>query len=347
MPSTRLFVAAVIGSSAANGRPAGTHTWAYGYPGPQRIVIEESSSATSARRRSRPRRYRSSKVRRPIGSASRGSACSPAGREAALVEGEVGASRQSQLPLAPGRARQPQVGVPSERHRDRSATGRDDRRVERELVLAGDDGDLDAVRERERRRVDVDRGAEARPAATGRASAEPPSRPAHEQAVDREAVAVGAEREAGQVDVDAGGPVAARRQPVRPRREQREAERGAGPQRRQAAGQRQVLSTPAAQRDAGHPEVGEERGRELAGGDAHRRLTPEPALVDGPGHDRHGPSRHGDRGRRRAAAHRIHSETDAAVPRVFIHSWTDRPSSASIVGDVLRGGRPDRARACG
>ena len=32
VPSTRLFVAAAIGSSAANGRPAGTHTWAYGYP---------------------------------------------------------------------------------------------------------------------------------------------------------------------------------------------------------------------------------------------------------------------------------------------------------------------------
>ena len=64
-----------------------------------------------------------------------------------------------------------------------------------------------------------------------------------------------------EVDVDAGGPVAAGRQPVRPRGEQREAERGARPQRRQPAGQRQVLAAAAAQRDPGHPEVGEERRR--------------------------------------------------------------------------------------
>ena len=149
-------------------------------------------------------------MRRPIRSLSRCLGLCRARREPELVDREMRARGQPQLPMAAGRARQPQVGVPPERHRDRPTAGGDDRRVDRERLFMGDDGDLDAVRIRERRRVHVDRGPESCPFTAGRAAVETPSRFAHEETVDGEAVGVGAEREAGQVDVDAGSPVVAR-----------------------------------------------------------------------------------------------------------------------------------------
>ena len=107
-------------------------------------------------------------MRRPIGSASADSACSsPVGMPRSSSARWV-ARREPQAPVPSGRAGQAQVGVPSEGDRHGPLPGRDDRRVDRQLALAGRDGHLDAVRERERRGVDVDRRAEAGAAGAGR-----------------------------------------------------------------------------------------------------------------------------------------------------------------------------------
>ena len=210
-------------------------------------------------------------MRRPIGSASAGSACSPpVGMPRSSSARWVRAgSRRCQLPS--GCAGQAQVGVPAEGDRHGPRPGRDDRRVERQPAVAGGDGHLDAVRERERRGVDVDLGAEAARPRAGRASTEAPSRPAHQEAVDREPVAVGAERQPVEVDVDAGRPVAAGRQAVGPRGEQRDAERGTRPQRGQAAGQRQVLATA---RSAARPRSSRGRAGTSPTGRRQRRARP-------------------------------------------------------------------------
>ncbi len=224
VPSTRLFVAAVIGSSAAKARPGRYPHLRVRVPGPtaerdRRIVLGHQCEPALA----------AEEVQVVEGAPADPFAlpcrelCRPR-REPELVEREMRARGQPQVPLAAGRARQPQVGVPPERHRDPPAAGGDDRRVERERLFTGDDGDLDAVRIRERRRVHVDRGPETCPLTAGRAAIETPSRFAHEETVDRETVGVGAEREAGQVDVDAGGTVVARPQPVRPWGQQGEAQ---------------------------------------------------------------------------------------------------------------------------
>ena len=59
--------------------------------------------------------------------------------------------------------------------------------------------------------------------------------------MDGQSVIVGGERDAGEVDVDAGGAVAARTEPVGPRRQQRQAGGVTGPQRVDATRQREVL----------------------------------------------------------------------------------------------------------
>ena len=122
-------------------------------------------------------------------------------------------------------------------------------------------------------RLAVPRRAERRPI---RQPDRPTSRPWIGQAVG-----VAAERQAVEVDGDAGGSVAARA-----RRFAHGASSGSPsvvPARSagQTAREGEVLVTAAAQRDAGHPEVGEERRRELAGGERHRRLAPEPDLLHG------------------------------------------------------------------
>ena len=215
------------------------------------------------------------------------------------------ARRQAQVPAAARGSRQPQVRMPSECHGHGSPARRHDGRVDGQLTVAGGDGELDPVGERERRRVDIDRRVETGGAAAGRASSDPPPGPADEQAVDRQAVCVTAELQAVEVDGDARCSIAARAEAVRPWRQQRQSQRLAGAQRRQTAGEGEVLVTAAAQRDAGHPETGEERGGELAGGERHRRLAPEPLLN-----------------------HRFHS----ASPPVASRSWTN---SGRVRGDDL------------
>ena len=244
----------------------------------------------------------------------------------------MGAGRQSEVPAA--RAACPAAAGTGASRRPRArrgVPGRDDGRVERQPAVAGG---------RRRPRCGAGTGTpgastsiaarEARPAAAGRAATEPPAGSADEQAVDREPVAVGAERQPGEVDVDAGGPVAADasrfahgassgRPSVAPAR-------SAG----EAAGQREVLPAAAAQRDAGHPELGEERGGQLAGGDAHRRLAAEAALVHGPGRGGHavaglrvdGGERLGDRPRATCPRRRCRSAISTTPPMIMIPAPT-------------------------
>ena len=108
--------------------------------------------------------------------------------------------------------------------------------------------------------------------------------------MDGEAVPVGAEREAGEVDVDAGGPVAPRPEPVRPRSEQGKPQGLASSKCRQATGEREVLAASPAEGDAGHPEVREERGREVSGREDDGGLPPEATVVDRCGRDAQGTS---------------------------------------------------------
>jgi hypothetical protein len=111
--------------------------------------------------------------------------------------------------------------VPPERDRHAPTTGRDQRGVDGEPPVAGGDLHLDPVRERERRRVDVDRGPHAGDPAAGGLVVDPPPRAPDQEAVDRDAALVRAQRESRQVDPDVGGAVAQRTQPVGPRRQQR------------------------------------------------------------------------------------------------------------------------------
>jgi hypothetical protein len=118
--------------------------------------------------------------------------------------------------------------------------------VDHQPVVVGGDGDIDAVRERERGRVDVDRRGDARHPSLRRRSGDPPSRVADQEAVDREPGVVGAQRQPAQVDGDAGGAVPPRAEPIRPRREQGQAGGVAGAQGVEAARQREVLPPPLA-----------------------------------------------------------------------------------------------------
>ena len=63
-----------------------------------------------------------------------------------------------------------------------------------ELTVAGNHRDLDPVREGERRRVDVDRGAEAGGLPTDIDAVHAPTGRTDEQAVDRQAVVIGPQR---------------------------------------------------------------------------------------------------------------------------------------------------------
>ena len=168
MPSTRLFVAGghrlERGERAAGRHPhlgvrvpgAGAHR--------DRRVVGDQRERRARGRAGRGRRTCAGRSARPRAA----SACLAAGRDAAAVEREVGARRAA----AGASCRR---GVPGRRrygcHPKATGTARGPVGTTvvsmRELALAGGDGHLDAVRERERRGVDVDRGAEARPAARG------------------------------------------------------------------------------------------------------------------------------------------------------------------------------------
>ncbi len=100
-----------------------------------------------------------------------------------------------------------------------------------------------------------------------------PSRRAHEQPVDRQAVAVGVEPATAQVHVHARSAVPATAEAVGPRREQRQSEGVPGPQRRGPAGCRQVLAALVTQRHPGHAEVGEEGRRRGPGLQRQRGLA--------------------------------------------------------------------------
>ena len=122
-----------------------------------------------------------------------------------------------------------------------------------------------------------------------------PTRRTDEQAVDRQAVAVGAQRKAVEIDGDARRPVAPRRQPVPPGGQQREPGGAARPQRTDAAGKGEVLAPTEAQRDTRHADRRKEGGRELTGLQGDPRLTTKSAFPRPCGHVDH--VRHGAPGR--------------------------------------------------
>ena len=111
-------------------------------------------------------------------------------------------------------------------------------------------------------------------------SIDAPTRFADEQTMDREAVVVGAQPQAAEVDVDAGGAVAARREPVAPRREQGQPCGASSAQRGEPAGQREVLATLVAEGHAGHADRGHERRLELTRAERDRGFAAEPVLLD-------------------------------------------------------------------
>ena len=170
-------------------------------------------------------------------SAGRSAALRPLGdldarRDAERVEGEV--SRVAAAAAATrrrGDAGQPEVRVPAERDRHAPSPGRDDGRLDVELAVPGGDRDLDPVRERERRRVDVDRRAETGGAAAGVGAVDRASRA--RRRASRGSAGRWRRSRAGdpaRSTATPRGTVAARRQPVRPRGEQRKAAGAARPQ---------------------------------------------------------------------------------------------------------------------
>ena len=208
--------------------------------------------------------------------------------------------------------------------------------------------------------------------ATSRAPVDPPSRLADEQAMDGKSVAVGAQWKADQVDVDAGGPIVPRPQPVCRRRQQRQPQRR--PDRR-ACGRRGApsVSIPMSERDAGHAQGREERGREFPGADDHGGLDLGNGLLYGVhvpiGPDRPGASEPNSIRRRclalfdvlRDRCHVAPPPTGAHISRAH-HRWShwtrhERWASSSTVDDCTRpgamvpaganAGRPGRARARG
>ena len=83
--------------------------------------------------------------------------------------------------------------------------------------------------------------------------------------MDRQAVGIGRQREALEVDVDPGRAVATRRQPVRPWSKQRKPGGATGAQSVDTAREGEELTTTVAQRHTGHADRRQERGRELPG----------------------------------------------------------------------------------
>ena len=240
-------------------------------PGVRRASRSSSRRPPARGRRSRPRRYRSSNVRRPIGSASRGSACSaPVGmprsssvrwvragsRRCQRRRGVPGSRRYGCQPKATGTARRP-VGTTVVSSASSVLAGG------RRRPRCGAGTGTPARRRRSRR------GSAPGRARADRRPSRHPGRPTSRPWIGRPLPSV-PQRQPGRGPrrrrPPGSGAIASRfahgASSGRP-------ERGARPQRGEAAGQREVLPTAAAQRDAGHPEVGRNVADELAGGDAH------------------------------------------------------------------------------
>ena len=109
--------------------------------------------------------------------------------------------------------------MPPECHRHAPPTGGNEGGADRERVIARGDRQFDAVRERKRALVTVDRRATMCRRAPHYLLIDPPTGLADEQAVDRETVVVGAESQAAEVDRAASGTVTTRGEPIGPRRE--------------------------------------------------------------------------------------------------------------------------------
>ena len=124
---------------------------------------------------------------------------------------EVPARGKTQPPGAPRTVGQSEVRMPAERDRHAPAPGRDDRGVDAEHRLPDDRGDLDAMRERERGRVDVDRRAEPRGVAPRREPVDRPPGRADQEPVDRQPVVVDREVHSVEGDRHSRGAVAADR----------------------------------------------------------------------------------------------------------------------------------------
>jgi hypothetical protein len=136
------------------------------------------------------------------------------------------------------------------------------------------------VWERERACVHIDRREQAGGVAAHVGAVDLPSPLPDQQPVDRETVVIGSKPEPGQIDGDAGGAVPARREAIRPGREEWEPKGGTASQGVEPSRQREVLGTAVAQDDAGHAEPREEDRGQLAGREHDRGLTAEAALFD-------------------------------------------------------------------
>jgi hypothetical protein len=100
--------------------------------------------------------------------------------------------------------------MPAEGHRHAPPSGRDDGRVDVELAVSGGHGELDPVREREVRSLDVNRRPQPGAAPTSvEPLHHPPSRDTEEEAVNRQSVAVDGQLDAVEIDGDPSGPEAA------------------------------------------------------------------------------------------------------------------------------------------
>ena len=93
-------------------------------------------------------------------------------------------------------------------------------------------------------------------------------------------VVVGVEATPTEVDVDTRGPVATRREPVRPRREQREPTGVPGAQRGNPTREREMFMAVAPQGHAGHADTGDEGGAQRTAAQLERGRVLEAPLDD-------------------------------------------------------------------
>jgi hypothetical protein len=161
------------------------------------------------------------------------------------------------------------------RHRERSAV-----EVDRRLQPMGEGEGGQQLRPHV-----LESGTEARDAAAGRHGAHIPRLPRRHRPVDRQPVRVGVQVETVKVHADAAGAICPSAQPIRPRREERQAGCPDPPVRPDAAGQRQELLATEAQGCAQQVHLGDERGLKLPGRQGNGGDASPPVDADRGRHD--------------------------------------------------------------
>jgi hypothetical protein len=137
-----------------------------------------------------------------------------------------------------------------------------------------------APREREHARVDVELGPHRRFVSPRALLRHAPSGGADQEAVDGQPVGIGVHLASTEVDVDPTDPEPPPREAVRPRREQRETQCVADPQRRWPAGRREEVVAAATQGHSGHAEAREEHGVGASPMECERRFPPPRRLTN-------------------------------------------------------------------